>query len=228
MKAIVLASGGIDSATCVALAIQNVGKQNVVIMTVDYGQRNSEELSCVNAVAAYYGVEKCQVNLADVFKFSDSTLLAHSEKAMVKDTYANQVAKGKVSSCVPFRNGVFVSTAAALAQSLFSEEKVTIYVGSLGTSGSYPDCSVEFIMAMTEAVKIGTYGQVSVVFPLAGKSKAAVVAYGIQLKVPFQLTRSCYDAGDKPCGECATCRERREAFELNGITDPAEYAEVAV
>lgn len=88
---------------------------------------------------------------------------------------------------------------------------------------AYADCSVGFNNAMNEAISIGTYGLVSLRAPLNRWNKAQVVAEGLKLKVPYELTWSCYDGGEKACGECGTCIDRKAAFEANGVKDPIDY-----
>ena len=86
---------------------------------------------------------------------------------------------------------------------------------------AYPDCSKQFNDAINSAITIGSGGEVRVEAPFVSKTKADVVAVGLKLGVPYELTWSCYDGGDKPCGLCGTCRDRARAFELNGVKDPA-------
>ena len=127
---------------------------------------------------------------------------------------------------VPFRNGLMLSAGAALAQSLFPEEKCEIWIGAHAddaAGNAYADCSVGFNNAMDQAINIGTYGLVSLRAPLNRWNKAQVVAKGLELKVPYELTWSCYDGGEKACGECGTCIDRKAAFEANGVKDPIEY-----
>ncbi|MBR2733118.1 MAG: 7-cyano-7-deazaguanine synthase, partial [Selenomonadaceae bacterium] len=99
-----------------------------------------------------------------------------------------------------------------------------LYVGvhsDDAAGNAYADCSAQFIAAMSAAVRIGTYEKIHVVAPFLCQKKSDVVKVGLELGAPYQLTRSCYERGDKPCGKCATCIDRARAFELNGVTDPA-------
>ena len=112
MRVLVLTSGGIDSTTCLAMSVEKYGKENVVAMSVSYGQKHTKELKASTEVANYYGVEHIYVNLADIFKYSDCSLLEHSDKEIPHDTYANQLAEtdgAPVSTYVPFRNGLFLN-----------------------------------------------------------------------------------------------------------------------
>ena len=117
-----------------------------------------------------------------------------------------------------------LSTAASLAASLFEEEEVDIYIGAHADDAAgdaYADCSEPFLKAMGDAVSIGTYGKVHLVFPFAEMNKAGVVATGLSLHTPYELTWSCYEGGEKPCGTCGTCIDRAAAFAANGVKDPA-------
>ena len=126
-----------------------------------------------------------------------------------------------VSTYVPFRNGLFISTAASVA---LSKGCSVIYYGahSDDAAGSaYPDCSDEFNNAMADAVYIGSGKQLEIKAPFVNLTKADIVKEGLRLKVPYELTWSCYEGGDKPCGKCGTCIDRAKAFEKNGVKDPA-------
>ena len=114
--------------------------------------------------------------------------------------------------------------AASLAASLFAEDEVDIYIGAHADDAAgdaYADCSEPFLKAMGDAVSIGTYGKVHLVFPFAEMNKAGVVATGLALHTPYELTWSCYEGGEKPCGTCGTCIDRAAAFAANGVKDPA-------
>ncbi len=226
-KAIILSSGGVDSTTCAALAVKELGAENVVSASVFYGQKHSRELEAARKVAAYYGIRHVELDLSETMKYSDCALLAGSSRAIDHRSYAEQTAEsetGKVGTYVPFRNGLMISAAAALAASLFPEDEVSLYLGAHGddaAGNAYADCSEEFLRAMGEAVSIGTYGKVTLAAPFAGKTKADVVAAGLALGVPYELTWSCYEGGERPCGVCGTCRDRAAAFAANGVADPA-------
>ena len=223
MRVLVLTSGGVDSTTSLGMAVEKYGKENVVSMSVSYGQKHSKELEASKAVAEYYGVEHIYVNLAEIFKYSDSSLLEHSDKDIPHDTYANQLkdTDGEpVSTYVPFRNGLFLATAASVAISRNCE---AIYYGahSDDAAGSaYPDCSAEFNKAIGDAIYIGSGKSVRVEAPFVQWTKKDIVKEGLKINVPYHLTWSCYEGKDKPCGKCGTCIDREKAFELNGCIDP--------
>ena len=227
MKAIVLSSGGLDSTTCLALAVKKWGSENVSAVSIFYGQRHAEELKSARAVAKFYNVAHYELNAAEIFSYSHSALLDTSTESLEKGSYAAQIQKNnspRVSTYVPFRNGLFISMAASFADGLYENDSVEIYIGvhsDDAAGNAYADCSAEFISAMGAAVKIGTYGKIQLVAPFAGKKKSDIVKIGLELGAPYELTWSCYERGDIPCGKCATCIDRARAFELNGIDDPA-------
>ena len=121
---------------------------------------------------------------------------------------------------MPFRNGLFLSTAASVA---FSKNCDIIYYGahSDDAAGSaYPDSSLEFNQAMSDAIYLGSGKSVRVEAPFGQWTKKEIVKEGLRLKVPYELTWSCYEGKDKPCSKCGTCIDREKAFELNGEIDP--------
>jgi 7-cyano-7-deazaguanine synthase len=231
MKAHVLNSGGVDSTTCVALAIEKYGKENVVTATLYYGQRHDKELECARKVAEHYGVRHIEEDISCVMKYAgDVCSLMKDSKMEIQDkTYAEQKranAEGRVDTYVPFRNGLLLSIATAYADSLFPNQEAVVVYGAHAddaAGSSYADCSPEFAEAMDKAVSIGTYNRIRVWRPLINMTKAQVVGEGLRLKVPYELTSSCYHGREKACGVCATCAERREAFRANGVEDPIAY-----
>ena len=225
MKAVVLSSGGLDSTTCLAMAVKKFGNENVVTVSVFYGQRHEKELECAKKVADFYKVAHYEFNAEQIFKFSNSAMLNSSTENLEKKSYAEQVKESpRISTYVPFRNGLMISIAASFADGIFAGEDVEIFVGvhqDDSAVNAYADCSENFIRAIGEAVEIGTYGKIKIVAPFVGKTKADVVKTGLELKVPYEMTWSCYERGEVPCGKCATCIDRAKAFALNGVADPA-------
>ncbi len=226
-KAIVLSSGGVDSTVCVAMAVAKYGVENVATASIFYGQKHRKELDCAKAVADHYGLPHYEFDVSPILQFSNCSLLANSTQQIEHKSYEQQIADngmGKVSTYVPFRNGLMLSACASLAQSIFENDDVTIYLGAHGddaAGNAYADCSEEFVSTMSKAISIGTYNQVQVAAPFAGLSKAEVIRKGLELKAPFELTWSCYEGGEKPCGTCGTCIDRAKAFAANNAKDPA-------
>lgn len=224
MKAMVLSSGGIDSTTCLGMAVERYGQENVIALSISYGQKHIKEMQAGNAVAKHYGVEHIRLDLAKIFEYSDCSLLQHSDKEIPEEAYAKQLEKtdGKpVSTYVPFRNGLFLSSAASLA---LSKGCSVIYYGAHAddaAGSAYPDCSSDFNKAISEAIYIGSGRQLRVEAPFVNMTKSEVVKLGLERNVPYELTWSCYEGKEKPCGVCGTCIDRAEAFRQNGVEDPA-------
>ena len=227
-KAVVLSSGGLDSTTCVGYAVKIHGAENVSTVSCYYGQKHDKEIKAAKAVADYYGVDHYEMDLSEIFKHSNCALLKTSDQEIVHEDYASQTSKGKVNTYVPFRNGLMLSAAATLAMSLYPEDTVEIYIGVHAddvAGNAYADCSIEFADAMRHAILQGTYNQVNVIAPFVRMNKAQIVKTGINIGVPYELTWSCYEGGEKQCGTCGTCIDRKKAFEENGIEDPVPYEE---
>ena len=219
-KALVLSSGGVDSTTLLALACKDHGNENVVALSIFYGQKHKKEMEAAEKTAAYYKTEHIIMDLSAVFKYSDCSLLMDSDKEIPKESYAEQLKKTEgapVSTYVPFRNGLFLSSAASAALSKGCSVLMYGAHSDDAAGNAYPDCSEEFVSAMDKAVYLGSGEQLKILAPFAGKTKADVVAMGKSLGVPYEITWSCYEGGDEPCRTCATCRDRRAAFLANGI-----------
>jgi 7-cyano-7-deazaguanine synthase len=220
-KAVVLLSGGLDSTTLLAMCVQDLGAKNVNALCLSYGQKHVKELESAIKVARYYGVPLVEETV-DCFKFSDCNLLCGRD-AIPHGEYSNQINKeadGVVSTYVPFRNGLFLSVATAYAYSIGAD---TVCYGAHAddaAGNAYPDCSTEFVKCMNFAVQAGTANKVKILAPFVNYNKAKIVSLGLSLGVPYELTWSCYEGHDTPCGTCATCLDRIKAFELNGTVDP--------
>ena len=206
-KAMVLFSGGVDSTTCLGLAIEKFGKENVTPLSIHYGQKHDKEVEAARKILDHYGMEGMEMDLSGIFAYSNCSLLEHSDEEIPEASYAEQL-KGSegtpVSTYVPFRNGLFLSCAASIA---LAKGCSCIYYGAHqddAAGSAYPDCSESFYKSMDAAVFEGS-GQ-----------------EGLRLKVPYEYTWSCYEGKDKPCGVCGTCIDRRKAFEANGMKDPAD------
>ncbi len=224
MKALVLLSGGVDSATCLALAVETYGAEEVLALAVWYGQKHKKELEYSKKLADYYHVKFKTLDLSIIFADSSCSLLVqNADTEIPKESYAEQLkaSEGKpVSTYVPFRNGLFLSSAASIA---LSHECEVIYYGAHSddaAGNAYPDCSDAFNQAMNQAIYLGSGNQLRIEAPFVKFTKADVVKKGLELKVPYELTWSCYEGGETPCGVCGTCRDRARAFAENGIQDP--------
>jgi 7-cyano-7-deazaguanine synthase len=222
--AVCLLSGGLDSATCLALARRDGFACHA--LTLDYGQRHRAELDAAAKVAASLGAVKHLVAPINLRLFGGSALTDDLEvpKAGASD--------GIPITYVPARNTVFLSLALAWAEVLSSSD-IFIGVNAVDYSG-YPDCRPEFIEAFQHmaqlATKAGVEGrtQVRIHTPLALLSKAEIIRMGHALGVDFGLTHSCYDpdANARPCGLCDSCRLRLKGFREASLEDPLDYIHV--
>ena len=224
MKKVVLLSGGLDSTTCLAMALKDTEPSEVLAVNMYYGQKHEKEMLSARKIAAFYGVELMELDLSMIFSKSDCSLLKSSNNAIPEGDYASQQknSPGKpVSTYVPFRNGLMLSAAASIAVSIGANE---VWYGAHAddaAGNAYPDCSVHFTECIKSAILEGTDYQVEVKAPLITLNKANIVAIGLSLNAPYHLTWSCYEGKDKPCGKCGTCIDRARAFKINGVADPA-------
>ena len=227
-KALVLSSGGIDSTTCLSIAIDELGAENVSTVSIFYGQKHNKELEQAEKIAEYYGVTNYQIDLSEAMRYNKNcTLLSNNHQEIDHSSYAEQIEKSKdgiINTYVPFRNGLMLSSVASLALSIYPDDEVDIYLGAHAddaAGAAYADCSEEFTNTMGAAISIGTYGRVKLKAPFTNLNKAELVREGLRLGTPYHLTWSCYEGGETPCGKCGTCIDREIAFKLNGIKDPA-------
>lgn len=223
MRALVLLSGGVDSSTCLAMTVNEYGKENVCALMAAYGQKHVKELEAARNIAAYYEVELLEIDLTKIFTYSNCSLLNHSTQEVPHGTYQEQLQNKQeavISTYVPFRNGLFLSTAASIA---ISKQCDVILYGAHSDDAAgdaYPDCSEEFNTAMNQAIYLGSGKQVKIVAPFVKLHKQDIVRKGLELNVPYELTWSCYEGHEYACGKCGTCIDREKAFELNGCIDP--------
>jgi 7-cyano-7-deazaguanine synthase len=220
-RAVVLLSGGLDSATVLALARAD-GFEPACLL-VQYGQRHAVELERARAVARAQGVSDVRVVTVDLRAIGGSALTA--EVAVPKDRPAGVRAEGIPVTYVPARNTVFLALALGLAETLGATD-VYIGVNAVDYSG-YPDCRPEFIRAFEAlanlATRAGVEGaQFHIHAPLSGMTKAEIIRTGMRLGVDYALTHSCYDPDGegRACGRCDSCLIRREGFRAAGVPDP--------
>ncbi|MFP5276465.1 MAG: 7-cyano-7-deazaguanine synthase QueC [Acidobacteriota bacterium] len=220
--AVVLLSGGLDSAT--VLAIAKSEGYDCHALSFSYGQRHAWELEAAKRVAASLGVAEHRIVDIDLRAFGASALTADIDVPKGRET--EEMGQGIPVTYVPARNTIFLSFALAWAEVLGSSD-IYIGVNALDYSG-YPDCRPEFIAAYEAmanlATKAGVEGRqhLKIHTPLIAMTKAQIIAKGIELGVDYGLTSSCYDPlpGGRPCGECDSCRLRQKGFRENGIADP--------
>lgn len=221
-KAVVLLSGGLDSATCLAYA-RNEGYECHALSFV-YGQRHAAELAAAQRVAAALGAQSHRLFELDLSQFGGSALT--DARVQVPDYNGSSEIP---ITYVPARNTVFLAIALAYAETLGAD---AIIIGASSVDYShYPDCRPEFISAFQElarvATKAGVEGQpIAVLAPLQFLSKAQTIALGHRLGVDYALTLSCYqaDAAGRACGRCDSCTFRRKGFNEAGCPDPTLYS----
>jgi 7-cyano-7-deazaguanine synthase len=226
-RAVVLLSGGLDSATVLAIA-RSQGYE-LYALSFSYGQRHIIELEAARRVAASVGVAAHRIAAIDLRVFGGSALTGDID--VPKGRSADDMSHGIPITYVPARNTIFLSFALAWAEVLSSSD-IFIGVNALDYSG-YPDCRPEFIEAFEKmanlATKAGVEGRqaLKIHTPLIALSKAEIVRKGMELGVDYSLTSSCYDPSPAgaPCGQCDSCLLRRKGFSENGIDDPLTYQE---
>ena len=221
--AVVLLSGGLDSATCLAIAHEDGFAPHA--MSFRYGQAHTEELEAARRVVAAIGAAEHRIVDIDLAAFGGSSLVGDGEIPKGRDDEA--IGSGIPSTYVPARNTVFLSYALAWAEVLGAND-IYIGVNALDYSG-YPDCRPEFIAAFQAAANAGTRtgtegGGYTIRTPLIDLTKAEIVERGTALGVDYGLTVTCYDAtAAGACGECDACLLRRRGFEAAGVDDPTRY-----
>jgi 7-cyano-7-deazaguanine synthase len=225
-RAVVLVSGGIDSATTLAMAASD-GFETYAL-SFDYGQRHRREVVAAEKIATAFGARCHRVVRIDLRVFGGSALT--DEIAVPKARTDEELSHGIPLTYVPARNTIFLSYALAWAEVLDMRD-IFIGVNAIDYSG-YPDCRPEFIAAFeklaTLATKAGTEGaQFRVHAPLVSMSKAAIIHQASELGVDFALTHSCYDPSPEgfACGHCDSCQLRLKGFREAGMADPIRYAE---
>jgi 7-cyano-7-deazaguanine synthase len=225
LKAVVLASGGLDSA--VAAAVAKRDGCEAYFLTIDYGQRHGIEVEHARQVAKALGATEHLVLSVDLQAIGGSALTG--EHAVPKDRSSAERQVGIPLTYVPARNTIFLSLALAYAETLGASR---IYFGAnvVDYSG-YPDCRPDYLQAFEQVARLGTRAGVTgrhieIQAPLLFFSKSEIIRLGAELGVPFHLTHSCYDPiGSQACGRCDSCRIRQEGFQAADLTDPIHYAE---
>jgi 7-cyano-7-deazaguanine synthase len=224
--AVVLLSGGLDSATTAALA-RTLGFR-LYALSVDYGQRHRFELDAANRVAKSLAVARHVTLRVDLDQLGGSALTAPID--IPKDRSDQAIADGIPVTYVPARNTILLALALAYAETI-SAADIFVGVNAVDYSG-YPDCRGEFVQAFQRLARLATKAAVegtlplTIHAPLIEMSKAQIIRRGMELGVDFGLTHSCYDPTDQgvACGRCDACQLRRQGFANADLTDPIDYA----
>lgn len=222
-SAVVLLSGGLDSATTLACAMAE--GYNIYALTFNYGQRHARELVAARELVNYFLIKEHRLVNTDLNRISDSALLNETQE-LPENRSLESISTEIPSTYVPARNMIMLSYAVAWAESV-GAEAVFIGVNAIDYSG-YPDCREEFIRAFEQAVKLGTKSgaegrTIKIKYPLINMTKAEIIKRGSKLGVPFQLTWSCYKGGTKACGKCDSCQLRKKGFSEAGLSDEIDY-----
>jgi 7-cyano-7-deazaguanine synthase len=218
-KAVVLLSGGLDSA--VTLYMAGKAGYDCRCLVFDYGQRHKKELALAKKIARAAGADITVVKLD--FPWKGSSLTDRKEKLPLRRSLGAIKSSGVPSTYVPARNTVFLSVAASFAEAIGAR---AIFIGAHSQDSSgYPDCRKEYLDAFALALRLGTKagleGQLKLKFPLIKRSKADIIRTGASLGVPFGLTWSCYAGEKEPCDSCDSCVLRAKGFKEAGLADPA-------
>ena len=217
--AVCIMSGGMDS-TLSAYIMHSRGYE-IIAVHFNYDQRTeAKELECFHNICEALQVKEKYVLDLDFFKQLGASALTDRSIEVPTDG----VEEGVPVTYVPFRNGIFLSMAAAIAEKE-GAELISIGVVQEDSSG-YPDCRESYIHSMQNAINLGTKDEtkIEIDMPLVHLMKSEIVAKAIELKVPLELTWSCYQSEDAACGVCDSCRLRLNGFERAGVTDPIVYA----
>jgi 7-cyano-7-deazaguanine synthase len=216
MKVVVLCSGGMDSVT--ALHWARAHHDVRAVLSFDYGAKhNHREIPFAAEQAQAVGAPHQTIPLDFIGKLFASDLLK-TGGAIPEGHYADENMRRTV---VPFRNGIMLAAAAGFAESAAAEGLVI--AAHTGDHTIYPDCREDFMQALGDAIRLGTYAGIQLLRPFIALTKGQIAAEGARLGVDFARTWSCYKGGAVHCGKCGTCVERREAFQQAGLPDPTTY-----
>lgn len=223
-KAVVLLSGGLDSATAVAMA--RAEGYEVYALTISYGQRHAREIEAARAVATALGVREHKCVDISLREIGGSALTADIPVPLGRSD--DEISHGIPITYVPARNTIFLSVALGYAE-VVGAETIVAGMNQVDYSG-YPDCRREYLEAFEGLANLATKAGVEgtahfrIWTPLLEMTKAEIIATGLRLGLDYGLTWSCYSGGDQPCGECDSCRLRQAGFAEAGAQDPLPYA----
>ncbi len=218
-KAVCLLSGGLDSATVLAIAISRGYECHAI--SFSYGQRHERELLASERIAEHYGVDRV-VSEIDLRHIAKSSLTGHGD---VQKRDVRDISEEIPNTYVPSRNIIFLSIAASYAESIGAGH-IFIGANAIDYSG-YPDCRPEFYNAFEQALNLGTKSGLEKGFrihvPLQFLKKSEIIRKGTELMVPYEMTTSCYEGENEACGECDSCILRLQGFMEAGLMDPVKY-----
>ncbi len=211
---LMVVSGGMDSTTM----LHEFAHRIALAITFNYGSNhNAREIECARYNCALLGIELIVVDMPFVGELFESSLLSGAD-AIPEGNYDDDNMK---STVVPFRNGIMLSVAAGMAESRGLKHVMMANHG--GDHAIYPDCRRGFVDAMSAAIAEGTYDHITILAPYTDITKTDIARRGAALGIDYSHTYSCYKGGEKHCGRCGTCTERRQAFADANIPDPTDY-----
>ena len=212
--ALIIVSGGMDSITM----LHEYADRIALAVTFDYGAKHgAKEIPFARLHCERLGIRHLVIPLAFIQQYFKSSLLKGGE-AIPDGHYADENMK---STVVPFRNGIMLAIAAGIAES--NGLTTLMLANHFGDHSIYPDCTSAFVNSMSDAIANGTYEHLRIEAPYTNISKSDIARHGKELGINYAETWSCYKGGDKHCGTCGTCVERKEAMREAGIDDPTEY-----
>lgn len=212
--ALLVLSGGMDSVTM----LYDFSDSIDLAVTFNYGSNhNMREMECARYHCRNLGIELVEIDLSFIGQYFHSSLLSGADAVPVGEYDFDNMK----STVVPFRNGIMLAAAAGLAES--RGLKAVMIANHAGDHAIYPDCRAGFVHSMSEAMRNGTYIGVQIDAPYTGISKADIARIGKRLGIDYSTTYSCYKGGEKHCGKCGTCVERKEALRDAEIKDTTEY-----
>jgi 7-cyano-7-deazaguanine synthase len=224
-RAICLLSGGLDSAVATAIA-KSFGYE-IFALTFSYKQKHSRELDSAKRLVRFFEVREHKILKVSLDEISDSALMSKEKEIPIGKSFEEIKRSQEIPlTYVPARNIIFLSYALAYAEKVGAEK---IFIGANAVDYShYPDCREEFIKKFQEVANVGTKRgvegkEMKIEAPLINMSKSEIIKKGFTLKVPFELTWSCYEGKEKACGQCESCVLRLNAFKEAGLKDPLEY-----
>ena len=213
---LIVVSGGMDSTTM----LYEYADRIALAVTFNYGSNhNAREIECARYSCARLGIELVVVDMPFIGQLFNSSLLSGAE-AIPEGNYDDENMR---STVVPFRNGIMLAVAAGLAESRGLRRLMMANHG--GDHAIYPDCRQGFVDAMSHAIAEGTYAGITIEAPYTNITKTDIARRGAAIGVDYAHTYSCYTGGERHCGRCGTCTERRQAFAEAGVPDPTDYAD---
>lgn len=216
MKTVITYSGGLDS-TVLLYHLLDAGHE-LAALSVNYGQRHACELKRAAEICAEAGVPHRVADLSAVRDLLAGSSLTSPEIDVAEGHYTEATMK---STVVPNRNMILLALTTGHALSVGARQ--VAYAAHSGDHAIYPDCRNEFADALAKAISLCDWSEIELTRPFVDWTKADIAKRGAELKIPFEKTWSCYKGGEKHCGRCGTCIERREAFDLAGVEDPTAY-----